>query len=97
MKVDKFMLFMVLMIVLVIIVVSVSQYQQFSLNSSNSVKLAQINQLLKNQTNDILNQLETHRKVTNITREAVQDNAYYLKDTNHILHQLLNLTTPSSS
>jgi hypothetical protein len=93
--VDKFMLFMVLMIALVIVVVSVSQYQQFSLNSSNSVKLTQIDSLLKNQTADILSQLETHRKVTNITREAVDSNQHYIVDTNKILHQLLNLTTPS--
>jgi hypothetical protein len=89
------MLVMVLMIALVIVVVSVSQYQQFFLTSSNSLKLAQINDLLKNQTTDILSQLETHRKVTNITREAVQSNEYYIKDTNTILHKILNLTTPS--
>ena len=94
---DKFMLFMVLMIALVIVVVSVSQYQQFSLNSSNSVKLQQIDSLLKNQTADILQQLETHRKITNFTREAVEDNAHYLKDTNEILHAILNMTSPATT
>ena len=87
------MLFMGLMIALVVIVVSVSQYQQFALNSSNSVKLALIDNLLMNQTNDILNQLETHRKITNLTRDVVADNAYYIKNTNNMLRQLLNLTT----
>lgn len=93
MKADMSTLFMFFMITLVIVVVSVSQYQQFSLTSSNSVKLAQIDVLLKNQTADLLGQLIDHRIATQATLNDTRVNMYYIKDTNQILHQLLNLTT----
>lgn len=83
MKIDRFTLMMTLLVVLVVMVVGASQYQQFYLNSNNNEKLNLINQALHNQTNDILKQLENHRKVTNTTRELVEDNY-------RILHQLFN-------
>jgi len=91
MNMDKYSFFMVLMISLVIIVVSVSQYQQFSLNSNNNVKLGLINELLQNQTEDLLNQLASHRNDTqmNVKLNEIQTN--YQKDTNKIAHEILNI------
>jgi hypothetical protein len=94
MKADMSTLFMFFMIALVILVVSVSQYQQFSLNSSNSVKLQQIDALLKNQTADLLNQLIDHRIAGQATLNDTRVNMMYIKDTNQILRQILNMTTP---
>jgi hypothetical protein len=93
---DKSMLVMVLMIALVIVVVSVSQYQQFFLTSSNSLRLAQISDLLHNQTLDILGELESHTNATEVNLHDTRVNMKYIKDTNQILRQILNMTTPTS-
>lgn len=89
MKIDRSTLMMALMITLVVIVVGASQYQQFSLNSSNSVKLQQINNLLHNQTIDLLRELEHHTNATETNLHDTRINMYYIKDTNQILHEIL--------